>query len=107
MHLSEDILNAAFLVYEEWGPNRRVDRRSRLAEEFKQLSTQEIETILTLMGEVSRTIWKMAEAGGETKLGRDNMTKHLQEKHPFLQGEGLNHALFLCNYYAWHEGYDK
>jgi hypothetical protein len=107
MNLSDDVLNAAFLVYEEWGPNRRINRTERLAGEFKELSSQEIEPIMKLMSEVSHTIGEISELGGEAKLGRANMAKMLQKKHPFLKGKGLAHALFLINYYACHEGYDK
>ena len=107
MNIPDSILDEAFAVYEEWGPNRRIERSKRLQEEFKELSSQEIESLMKCMSDVSKTVSSIAEMGGEAKLGRAKMTKLLQKKHPFLKSKGLVHALTLANYYAWHEGYDQ
>jgi hypothetical protein len=59
------------------------------------------------MDRVSRTVWAVAERGGEAKMKREEIVALLQAEHPFLKREGLGRAVFLVNYYAWHEGYDK
>ena len=107
MKLPDTILDRAYSVYEEWGPKRRIERQKRLRAEFEQLSSEEIEWLLNSMKEVSETVWDIAKQGGEAKLGRPKIIQMLQTKHPFLKSEGLRQAVFLVNYYAWHEGYDK
>ena len=107
MEISDEILDEAYPIYEEFGPDRRIDRRERLAGVFPQLSSAEIETLADRMAKVSETVWRIAEKGGETKLGKDAVERLLQQEHPFLKNKGLNEAAFLVNYYAWHEGYDK
>jgi fido (protein-threonine AMPylation protein) len=71
------------------------------------LTPEEIAWLLGCMDEVSKTVWNIAEHGGEAKLGATRVTERLQERHPFLHGAGLRQAVFLVNYYAWHEGYDQ
>ncbi len=107
MDLSDSILDQAFAVFEEFGPDRRMDRKERLRAVFSQLSPEEAELLLQRMQEVSRTVWSLAEQGGEAKLGEAKVTEMLKEKHPFLVSKGLAHARYMVNYYAWHEGYDK
>ncbi len=107
MKLSDDDLDKAYTIFEEWGPNRRIDRAERLKQEFPSVAESEIKSIIKEMKEVSATVWKIAEMGGEPKIGKNKIVKLLQEKHPFLKGKGLTHAATLVNYYAWHEGYDR
>jgi hypothetical protein len=105
MELDGLALDRAYAVFEEWGPKRRIPRKARLAETFPELSEPEIESTLETLGQVTETVWAIAKLGGEPKLGRDKVTALLQDRHPFLEAEGLRRALFLTNYYAWHEGY--
>jgi hypothetical protein len=56
---------------------------------------------------ISKTDGKLAEKGGEIKLGKEKVREELQAEHPFLKSKGLTKAVFLVNYFAWHEGYDK
>jgi hypothetical protein len=107
MTITDSILDQAYTIYEEWGPKRVIDRAQRIHEEFPSLSEVEIGTTIDQMKAVSKTVWEMSEMGGETRIGRQNVIKLLQKKHPFLQDQGLTHAVFLVNYYAWHEGYDR
>lgn len=104
---SDEIRDAAYAVFEEWGPKRRIERAERLKQEFPSLTDLDIVSILKEMKDVSATVWKIAELGGESKMGRNEIVKLLQEKHPFLRSKGLTQAVFLVNYYAWHEGYDR
>jgi hypothetical protein len=107
MDISDDDLDTAFAMYEEFGPDRLVDRRERLTTELRIPSAEDIERIMEYMEKISKTVWKLAEKGGEIKLGKEKVREELQAEHPFLKSKGLTKAVFLVNYFAWHEGYDK
>jgi hypothetical protein len=107
MKLPDEVLDKAYSIFEEWGPNRRIDRAERLKQEFPALGDGEIKSLLREMKDVSATVWKIAEMGGESKIGKHKIVELLQESHPFLKSKGLTYAFTLVNYYAWHEGYDK
>ena len=106
MNITDAILDVAYSVYDEFGPARQIDRRIRLKEEFPELLPNDIDAILTSMQEVSATVWSIAEQGGETVIGKDKIVQLLQARHPFLREKGLQLAVLLVNYYAWHEGYE-
>jgi len=95
MKMPDSILDEAFAIYEEFGPNRRIERRERLKSVFQQLSAEEIEFLQKKMKEVSQTVWAIAERGGDAKLGEAKVIELLQEKHPFLQSVGMEHVRFL------------
>lgn len=107
MNVLDEIPEEAFAIYEEFGPNRSIPRKDRLHDTFPQLAPEEIELVLEQMRRVSATVSDLAERGGETQLGTTLVTRTLQINHPFLRGRGLSHAVFLVNYYAWHDGYDQ
>ena len=107
MDVPEDILDEAFAVFEEFGPDRRIDRRERLRAELNIQDADKIEAIMGCMKEISDTVWALAEQGGEIKLGKQRVRELIREKHPYLKRRGLQKAMFLVNYFAWHEGYDK
>lgn len=107
MDVPEEIPDEAFAIYEEFGPNRSIPRKERLHDAFPQLAPEEIEFMQEHMRRVSATVSDLAERGGETQLGSARVTQTLQANHPFLRGRGLSHAVFLVNYFAWHDGYDK
>lgn len=107
MTVPDKILDQAFAVYEEWGPDRRIHRVERLKQTFPSLTDAEVASVIEEMKAVSATVWEIAQMGGEAKMAKSKIVKLLQKKHPFLQDKGLKHAVTLVNYYAWHEGYDK
>lgn len=107
MKLPDAVLDKADAIFEEWGPKRQVPRNERLAERFSTLTPDQVEWLTGRMEEVSATVWSIAERGGEAKLGAARATEWLQEQHPFLHAAGLRQAVFLVNYYTWHEGYDR
>jgi hypothetical protein len=107
MNLPDTVLDEAYAVFEEWGPQRRIARNERLAERFPLLTSEEIAALLRCMDGVSKTVWSIAKHGGESKLGAARVVEWLQEEHSFLHAGGLRQAVFLVNYYAWHEGYDQ
>jgi len=106
MHIANEVLDRAFCIYEEFGPDRQIDRGERLRAELGIDSSEKIDAILECMQEISKTIWEIARQGGEIKLGKEKVHELLQASHPFLQSEGLKKAKFLVNYFAWHDGFD-
>lgn len=101
------ILDRAYALLEEFGPQRSRPPSERLAERFPQLPEEQAREVLEQVGRVSKTVWSLAERGAEAKLGRDAIVAGLQAAHPFLREAGLDRALFLVNYYAWHDGHDR
>jgi hypothetical protein len=98
---------AAFVVYSEWGPKRRIPREQRLKEEFPNQSDEEIKNWMLEFKKVDDKIETIGAAGGDSILGSEFVTSKLQAAFPFLMKAGLKRARFLVHYYAWHEGYDK
>jgi hypothetical protein len=107
MSVTDAILNASYAICEEFGPVRRIPREKRLKDKFPQLSAVELQELLRRVDEVSKTVWSVAERGGGIKMKKQEVIAELQAKHPFLKHDGLSKALFLVDYYAWHEGYDR
>lgn len=107
MPFDDVTLNRAFAIFAEWGPNRRIPPKIRLAEAFPELDEAGMEALIGTLEKVSQTIWAVAELGAEPKLGRTKVVALLQAQYPFLKDQGLQRAIFLTNYYAWHEGYAK
>lgn len=104
MGIDDTTLDLAYSIYDEFGPNRAIHRAARLQQEFPGLSAEAIALLVSQMSEVSKTVSEVASQGGERKLGQARVLQLLQSKHPFLRHQGLGHALFLVNYYAWREG---
>jgi len=107
MNNPDELLDQAFIIYEEFGPDRLLDRRERLANELDLQSEESLDYILQKMEDISNTIWDIAKLGGEIKLGKEKGRELLQAEHPYLKSEGLKKALFLVNYFAWHDGFDS
>ena len=105
MTLAASTLDDAYEIFEEFGPIRKVPRKERLRAHYPELSSAEIETLLEQMKEVSETAWSIAELGGTPQLGKQKVVESLQARHPFLQKRGLDRAVFITDYFAWHEGY--
>jgi hypothetical protein len=107
MSIDDANLDAAYEVYEEFGAARRVPRRDRLRQKFPRLTVSEMDTLVNEMKEISKTVWSIAELGGEAKIGKDKIIALLQRRHPYLKADGLIRAVFMVNYLAVHEGYDR
>jgi hypothetical protein len=107
MDITDEDLDRAFCIYEEFGPDRRIDRGERLRAKLGIDSSEEVDAILECMQKISETVWEIAKMGGEIKLGKDKVEALLQASHPYLKNEGLRKAAFLVNYFAWHDGFDQ
>jgi hypothetical protein len=101
------VIDRAFAVYEEFGPDRRIDRRERLRAVLHLDTPEKVERVMEYMKSISDTVWRLAEKGGEIKMGKARIRKAIQAEHPYLTDIGLRKAIFLVNYFAWHEGFDK
>ncbi len=102
--IADTSLDSAFEIYAEFGEKSELPRTRRLSEAFPSLPICRIPSLLNQMRQVHHTVRALADRGGETTLGREYLLKELRARHPFLQGAGLDRALFLTNFYAWHEG---
>jgi len=107
MTLDPKIFDMAYAKLEEFGPQRGIQIPERLKTDFPKLSDSERKEIETMLEEVRKTVWSLAELGGEAKMKKEEILSELRVAHPFLYDIGLKQAYFLVNYYAWHEGYDK
>lgn len=70
MSVDGEIFDGAYEVYEEFGPERRVARRDRLQQKYPILTEGEMDTLMKEVKEISKTVWSIAELGGEAKLER-------------------------------------
>ncbi len=100
-------IDLAYSKLEAFGPDLRLPKRDHLRKELPHLTQDQAEEILHQVDLVSKTVWSLAGRGGEAKMKKADIIAQLQRAHPFLSGAGLSRAIFLVNYYAWHEGYDK
>ena len=107
MTIDADILDSAFAKLEAFGPDLALPKEQRLRKEFPRIPPSNEEEVLKQVRLVSDTVWSLAERGGEAKMKKQDIISELQRAHPFLRHSGLKQALFLVNYYAWHEGYDR
>jgi hypothetical protein len=105
--LDDAELDIAYSIFDEWGPKRRIARKERLSQRYPHLTSTQLDALLAQLAEVHETVWNIAKLGAEPKIGKSRVVESLQAKHPFLKGVGLEHAVFLANYYAWHEGYAR
>ena len=99
------IKNHAYQVYSEWGPDRRIPRPERMADQFP--STDEA-TRLAWMAEfdhINRTIWNYAETGAVRLQSRAAFLAYMTAAFPFMNEESLGHAWSLAVFYTVHEGY--
>lgn len=101
----DKLKSKAYLVYSEWGPDRRIPRPERLADVFPDMDEA---TRLAWMAEFDRVdgaIWDYAETGGVRLHSRDDFIKHMAGTFPFLSDEALGRTWSLAAYYTVHEGY--
>jgi hypothetical protein len=85
MSIDGRTLDAAYEIYEEFGSLRRIPRVQRLPEEYPRLTESELDVLMNEMKEISKTVWSIAERGGEGRLGREKVIALLQSRHPYLQ----------------------
>ena len=97
--------NDAFLIYSEFGPNRRIPRLKRLATKFPGHSATRLKEWIEDIKAVDTSIWELAREGGPRGMGKEEFSTLLLSQHPFLQQSGLDQAWSMGGYYACHEGW--
>jgi len=102
---SDSIKSKAYLIFSEFGPDLRVPRQKRLADEFKSMSEERIQTWLADFQDLDKKIWKLAEEGGRKNFHREEFRESLTLEYPWLNEAGLQRAWSRCAYYIVHEGY--
>jgi hypothetical protein len=100
-------MDAAFVAYTKFGPTLALAPVQRIRRRVWWASPSEITRWIADFDQVNTLIWNLAERGGAAKLGEDAVRRELSDAFPFLRHAGLRQAIFLVNYYAWHEGYDR
>ena len=58
--VDRETLDAAYAVYEEFGPDRRVPRRDKLHRIYPRLTAVEMDALMIEMAEISKTVWSIA-----------------------------------------------
>ena len=94
----------AYLIFSEFGPNLRIPRQKRLADEFSSLSEEEVQHWLAEFQALDREIWQLAEEGGKRNFHRNEFIASLALAYPWLNEPGLRRAWARCAYYICHEG---
>ncbi len=94
-----DLESRAYLIYSEWGPQRRIPRDLRLADCFPEIPEDTRRAWMNEFDQVERAIWKVAEEGGPRTGSFETFTRRMTKSFPFMNEEAL------AGYYAWHEGY--
>ena len=105
MPITPQILDAAYAKLESFGPELALPKADRVRKLFPKLRPAERAEVLKQVALVAATVSSLAQRGGEEKINREDIIAELQRAHPFLQRDGLTQALFLVNYYAWHDGH--
>jgi hypothetical protein len=59
MPLTDGILDEAYSIFEEFGPDRLIDRRERLKSVFADLTAEELNRLMLTMKAVTHTVWQL------------------------------------------------
>ena len=102
---SDKTKSEAYLVYAEWGPDRRIPRDERLAAVFPAQTAEERVEWMALFDTIEQEIWRYAETGNARLHPFLRFAKHMRERFPFMNYAALQKAWGLAVYYTIHEGY--
>lgn len=103
---SQDKLKSeAYLIYSEWGPDRRIPRPDRLAALFPDTDEATRAAWMADFDQVEREIWRFAESGGPRLHSLDAFKRRMTAAFPFMNDDALGRAWALATYYTAHEGY--
>ena len=97
--------NEAYLIYSEWGPDRRIPRAERLASQFPNTDEATRTAWMAEFDGIEREIWRFAESGGPRLHSLDAFKKRMTAAFPFMNDQALGRAWSLATYYTVHEGY--
>lgn len=103
--MRSQIKSDAYLVYTEWGPDRRIARPERLAALFPGVDEATRVGWMEDFDQVERAIWRYAETGGPRLKSMSAFRNHMTAAFPFMNDDALGRAWSLAVYYTVHEGY--
>lgn len=101
----DEAKSRAYLIYSEWGPDRRIPRAERLASVLPGQMDAERTAWMAEFDAVDREIWAIAETGLPRTGTRSEFIKRMAAAFPFMNDEALGRAWSLAVYYTVHEGY--
>ena len=94
----------AFIVFSEFGPDRRIPRDKRLASRFPALSNDEISTWLSDFKEVESKAYDLAVENRRLNLKPEQTIRKIQEAFSFLDKDAAEKAFSQAMYFAWKDG---
>ena len=103
--VSDRLKSEAYLVYTEWGPDRRIPRPERLAALFPDIDQATRVAWMADFDQVEREIWRFAESGGPRLHSYEAFKKRMMATYPFMNDQAIGRAWALATYYTVHEGY--
>lgn len=95
----------AYYLHERFGPTLRLPPLERVKRGLPHIPDATLQEWISGFSAVGASIDSLAQQGGTEALTWQVVKSKLQSDFPFLQNEGLRHAIFLVDYMAWHDGY--
>jgi hypothetical protein len=96
--------NDAYLAWTEWGEAMRLEEVARIRAKHTSISVETAQAYISDFKALSQLIGELSEAGGSVQL-KGSIGDYIRARFPFLERSGLDKALFLVDYYGWHDGY--
>jgi hypothetical protein len=100
-----EIKSKAFLVYCEFGPDRRIPREKRLKEKFPTLTIEQIDVWINEYTQYEKIAFDIAIQHRREKWKAEDTIKMLSNKIPGLKEEAISKLLNQACYFAMHDGY--
>ena len=94
----------AFIIFSEFGPDRRIPRDERLASKFPLLSNDEISEWLKDFKDVEARAYDLAVENRRLNLKPEQTTRKIKEAFPFLADDAAGKAFNQAMYFAWKDG---
>ena len=94
----------AFIVFSEFGPDRRIARDERLASKFPQLSNDEISEWVNDFKKVEEKAYDLAVENRRLNLKPEQTMRKIKEAFPFLEDTAAGKAFNQAMYFAWKDG---
>ena len=99
------LINQAYLIYAEWGPNRSIPRADRLRQEFPQADEATLNAWMAEFERVHKKISSLAEQGGPKTFSLPAFSKLMRQDFPWMDDQSLSFAHTVMGYYAFVDGY--
>ena len=101
----DKLINRAYLIYAEWGPNRSIPRDERLRHDFPQADEATRKAWMAEFERVHKKISSLAEQGGPKTYTLPDFSKLMRQDFPWMDDRSLSFAHTVMGYYAFVDGY--